>query len=317
MNSNHAIENTLTSPKKKPGRNLLCEILIFFIVFAVCSLGNLLIVIALLECFFIPLFGGLADAGASSNPMEVVNSVLALPHFSIMMLFGTAATILVAILFCKIIQKRSWKSIGLSRQNAFSNYICGAIFGAITISLIVAICAVTGAGFFTNEETSSVLIIALFLLAYLIQGASEEILCRGYFMYSVARRYPMWVAVMISSIMFALLHMPNNGISLIALLNLFLFGVFAAVVTIRTGSIWYASGFHSAWNFVQGNFYGIKVSGMDMHGSLLHFTFEPSKAYLNGGAFGIEGGLLCTAFLIIGILFFLRQIQKDTSKVCS
>jgi len=61
------------------------------------------------------------------------------------------------------------------------------------------------------------------------------------------------------------------------------------LITIRTGSVWYASGFHSAWNFFQGNFYGIKVSGMDMNGSVLYFVSDPSRAYLNGGEFGIVG----------------------------
>ena len=301
-----------SSSGKKTGKNLLCEILTFVGVFTVCTLGNLLLMIMLSEQFLIPLSADIIDTSFSGDPTAITTRVLSLPYFPILMLFSTTATIAIVILFCKLIQKRSWNSIGLSRKHAFSQYIQGYLFGGIAISAAVAVCVVTRAGSFADFEKAPFSVIILFLIGYLIQGASEELLCRGYFMYSVARRYPMWIAVVSSSVLFALLHIPNNGVSIRAFLNLFLFGVFAALLTLRTGSIWYASGFHSAWNFFQGNFYGIKVSGMDMHGSLFSFISNPSKAYLNGGDFGMEGGFLCTVLLLIGIIILLRIVYKNT-----
>lgn len=311
MNSGNITENTTLSPAKKPGRNLLCEILLFVMVYAAGSIGNLLITIVLLECLFLPSIGGLVDAAASGDPMELVMGALSSPWFTLTMLFATAATIVAAIVFCRCIQRRSWASIGLSSRNAFRHHIRGLFWGGVAISAVVAVCAVAGAGRFGMGDPASASVILLFFLAYLIQGASEEILCRGYFMYSIARRYPMWMAVVVSSLFFALLHLANNGISMAAFGNLFLFGVFAALLTIRTGSVWYASGFHTAWNFFQGNFFGIKVSGMDMHGSVFHFVTDTSAAWLNGGDFGMEGGVLCTALLGIGIVVLLNGIHRD------
>ena len=310
MNSQLVNDNSHSSGKET-GRNLLCEILTFWSVFAICTLGNLLIMILLSERFLIPLSAYIIDTSSPGDSTAIINAVLSLPCFPILILFSTTATIAVVILFCKLIQRRSWNSIGLSRKHAFSHYVRGYFFGGIAISVAVAVCVVTGAGSFVDFDHAPFSIIALFLIGYLIQGASEELLCRGYFMYSVARRYPMWIAVVSSSVLFALLHMPNNGVSINAFLNLFLFGVFTALLTLRTGSIWYASGFHSAWNFFQGNLYGIKVSGMDMHGSLLSFISNPSKTYLNGGDFGMEGGFLCTALLIVGIFILLRTAGRN------
>lgn len=310
MNSQLVNDNSHSSGKET-GRNLLCEILTFWSVFAICTLGNLLIMILLSERFLIPLSADIIDTSSPGDSTAIINAVLSLPYFPILILFSTTATIAVVILFCKLIQKRSWNSIGLSRKHVFSHYVQGYFLGGIAISAAVAVCMITGAGSFADFNQTPFSIIGLFLIGYLFQGASEELLCRGYFMYSVARRHPMWVAVVSSSVLFALLHMPNNGVSINAVLNLFLFGVFMALLTLRTGSIWCASGFHSAWNFFQGNFYGINVSGMAMHGSLLSFIPNPSKPYLNGGDFGMEGGFLCTALLIVGIFILLRIVGKN------
>lgn len=310
MNFRTITKNDFSSPKK-PGRNLILEILIAFLVYACCSLGSLLIMIVLSERLLLPRIGQLSPPAVATDSIEMVASILALPELSLIMLFSTAATIVVVVLFCRLVQKRSWNSIGFCSKSAFHYYVRGVFFGGITISAAVLFCTITAAGHFETYKNTSVFMICLFLPAYLIQGASEEILCRGYFMYSVARRYPMWLAVLVSSAFFALMHLPNNGVSMIAFANLFLFGIFAALVTIRTGSIWYASGFHSAWNFFQGNIYGMKVSGMDMNSSLFHFVSRPAKAYLNGGNFGIEGGLVCSVILIVGILFLLHQIFQS------
>lgn len=68
---------------------------------------------------------------------------------------------------------------------------------------------------------------------------------------------PLCVGIVVNSIVFALLHMANTGISLLALLNLFLFGVFMSVYMVRRGNLWGACAIHAVWNFVQGNVFGL------------------------------------------------------------
>ena len=70
-------------------------------------------------------------------------------------------------------------------------------------------------------------------------------------------------------------------------MNLTLFGVFASVYFIKRGNIWGIGAIHSIWNFAQGHFYGIKVSGMDSSCSLLNSVFVDGKDLINGGNFGI------------------------------
>ena len=81
-------QNTSVTTSRKPGRNLLCEILLFLLVYAVSYIGNLLLTALMLEWFYLPKFGSLIDLTALTDPLEIVARVMALPYFSVMMLYG-------------------------------------------------------------------------------------------------------------------------------------------------------------------------------------------------------------------------------------
>jgi membrane protease YdiL (CAAX protease family) len=142
-------------------------------------------------------------------------------------------------------------------------------------------------------------LLALFFIAFLIQGMSEELLCRSYLMVSLSRGLPLWACAVINALLFSLLHLGNPGISIIALLNIFLFGLFASLLTLRRGSIWMVGALHSMWNFAQGNFFGIPVSGIFGSPSpLVSVSKNGTWAELiNGGSFGLEAGLSVTVML--------------------
>ncbi len=91
----------------------------------------------------------------------------------------------------------------------------------------------------------------------------------------------------------------------LALLNLVLMGIFMGLYAMREGSIWGISALHSAWNWVQGNFFGFEVSGNSARGGTLINLTETGPDWFTGGTFGPEGGLVVTIFLMIGILVIL------------
>lgn len=161
-----------------------------------------------------------------------------------------------------------------------------------------------------SPEFSAVIFVG-YLLGFMVQGMAEEVLCRGYFLCSYARRYPVYAAVLANALLFAALHLFNSGITVLAFINLTLFGIFASLYFIRRGSIWGIGAFHSIWNLVQGNFYGIQVSGMPLGNTL--FTMNPveGKELLNGGAFGMEGSLICTFVYAAGIIWLFTRKNKD------
>ena len=184
--------------------------------------------------------------------------------------------------------------------------------GLVLLMLAVGLCLMTGKLTITATENPAVGVILLYLLGFLIQGMSEEILCRGCLMMSLAQGCPTWVAVLINALIFTILHTGNPGITPIALVNLTLFGLFASLYTLRRGSLWGIGALHALWNFAQGNIFGIQVSGLTGCPSLLTATVREGGALIHGGAFGIEGGLAATFVLVVGVIVCLLMKTKKS-----
>lgn len=224
-------------------------------------------------------------------------------------LYSTALMTLTVLLFCHLIQNRTPASLGLARQHAGREYLMGALIGMLLFCTAIAACVATG----TVELKTARFSIGgwlLFLGGFLVQGMSEEVLCRGYLMLSVARRYPLWLAILLNSILFSLLHVWNRGICFLALLNIALFGVLASLYTLRRGSLWGTCALHSLWNFVQGNLFGVRVSGTESGPSPLCAIPRSGAELWHGGAFGLEGGLTVTLVLFAAILILLFLVPN-------
>lgn len=129
-------------------------------------------------------------------------------------------------------------------------------------------------------------------------------------MVSLSRRYHVTLAITASSLFFAFLHSGNSGVSSLAYLNLFLFGVFASLLLLDFGNIWIAGAFHSIWNFVQGNIYGVQVSGIRVSNSVMSTSYTDGMEFINGGAFGMEGGLAVTLVVMAGIALLCIHLYK-------
>lgn len=67
------------------------------------------------------------------------------------------------------------------------------------------------------------------------------------------------------------------------------------------------------WNFAQGNIFGISVSGMDMMGSVFSFAPTNEGELINGGTFGLEGGLAVTIVLILATIAVLLVKVKPVT----
>ena len=180
--------------------------------------------------------------------------------------------------------------------------------------------AVVGINIFTGAMTienitstltgASIGFIVLFFIGFLFQGAFEEILVRGYLMVNVGAKHKVITAIAVSSIAFAILHGINPGISILALINLVLISVFWGFYVICFNNLWGACAMHSIWNFVQGNFYGISVSGLNITDSVFVSTSVPGKELINGGAFGAEGGIATTIVITVAIIILLGYMKK-------
>ena len=81
------------------------------------------------------------------------------------------------------------------------------------------------------------------------------------------------------------------------------------LLVLKDGNLWGAFGFHTAWNLLQGNVFGISISGNTMDVSLFKTVIQTDTIW-SGGAFGLEGSLLTTLFFILASLVLVRQLSK-------
>lgn len=295
------------------GLNWALELLIFVAVFIVVTIGQLIFMLPaeLIMLFTNKSYIQALQTGNVDLAIQASNELAASNAYTIVMLFSTIAMTLLTMLFCKLIQKRKMSTLGFVKKGILKEYGLGLIIGFVIFSLAVLFCVVTGSLELSGiSGTFAILPFILFFAGYMIQGMAEEVLCRGYLMVSIGRRYPMWIAVLLNSLFFAALHLGNAGMSVLAFINLTLFGIFASVYFIKRGSIWGIGAIHSIWNFVQGNFYGIKVSGMETSCTVFESLVVENKTLINGGDFGLEGGLAVTLVLVIGTVILLLSPAK-------
>jgi membrane protease YdiL (CAAX protease family) len=154
----------------------------------------------------------------------------------------------------------------------------------------------------------------LWLAIFLITGWQEELLSRGYHLQNIADGLNLWWGVLISSSIFALLHIANPGASWISTLGIVLAGLFLALPYILTRQLWLSIGLHIGWNFFEGVVFGFPVSGLETY-RLLHHTVIGPELW-TGGAFGPEAGLLVIPALLLGALLvygYTRRIRGARS----
>ena len=233
---------------------------------------------------------------------------IALPDWVMaVQLFSTAAMVIGCILFCRYVEKRSLVSMGFVKKGAVPEYLFGLFIGFLMLFSALGLCTLSGQismpwqyGHYSLKYAPWASIM-IFFAGYLIQGLSEELLCRSFLMVSLSRGHKPWICILANSLLFSALHLFNKGITPLAFLNLTLFGIFASIYTLRRGSIWGIAAIHSMWNFTQGNVFGISVSGMNRAPSLFYVDLSRFPSWFGGGSFGLEGGVTVTAVLMISI----------------
>ena len=141
-----------------------------------------------------------------------------------------------------------------------------------------------------------------------IQSSAEELICRGYLFQKLRKSYQKpAVAIVGNSLLFAILHLGNEGVTVLSLLNIFLVGMFCSLVVYYMDSLWCAFAIHTAWNFTQNILFGLPNSGVVVPFSVFKLdasTAQNSFAYNVG--FGIEGTIVADVVFLLGcVILFL------------
>jgi len=237
----------------------------------------------------------------------------------------TIAVLMALIVAARFIDKRALSTIGFTSKRLF-DLMSGAVLGAAIFALPLAVLLGMGAARFEPDLggfTAQALAIGLFVCFFNV--VTQEVLARSYMFQELWAKYGAWVATIITTAFFLLLHaapISQGAQGLVAGANILLASLLLSLAYVRTGSLWLPIGIHLGWNGLQGPVLNINVTGNDLaFGHWSVFSFLPENALWTGGAMGVEGGLVGLIGPVAGIalvaLLFKQQPKPDFSRLAS
>jgi len=225
-----------------------------------------------------------------------------------------ASVALATWIMLRRIEKLPWSTAGLGREAAAPALILkGTAYGALTIGIASLLLLAShmmridrtmpGSWWADAGHSTAVLLPAAFF---------EELFIRGY-VFAVLRRAAGWrLALIVTSVVFGLLHAWNPGADAESMLAVTVAGFFLGAILLATRSLYAAGAAHFAWNWVMSGALHIAVSGIPSADPDYRMV-ETGPDWLTGGKWGPEGGLAAVAVMFVAIFYlygrYLRRME--------
>jgi membrane protease YdiL (CAAX protease family) len=228
------------------------------------------------------------------------------------------------------IERRAFSRYGITARRMLPDFFTGMFWGFVSLSALVGALLATHGMAFDGVLLHGGAAVAYGLkwgLVFLLVGMFEEFFFRGYMQYTVSRgvagivramdpgnRYShaigFWVTAGVFSVLiFMLTHLGNAGETAAGIVAVGLAGLVFVFSLWRTGSLWWAIGMHTSWDWAQSYFYGTADSGTISQGRLLA-THPMGSKLLSGGTDGPEGSILVIPTLLLVMLVIHRTLPR-------
>jgi hypothetical protein len=216
-----------------------------------------------------------------------------------------------------LIEHKSLFAYGFQGAARAARFFWGLVWGFVALSSLVLVLWKTGYLAFDGQLLHGsghiVRYAAEWGLMFLLVGLSEESLTRGYLQFTLTRGIGFWWGALLMSFLFGFGHHSNPGESPVGLFSAGAIGLVFCLSLWYTGSLWWAVGFHAAWDWGQSFFYGTRDSGLIVRGHL--FGEHPvGKLLWSGGDTGPEGSIyIIPLIIIIALAMWLwwgRRVQS-------
>jgi membrane protease YdiL (CAAX protease family) len=216
-----------------------------------------------------------------------------------------SSVVLATWIMLRKVDKLPWSTVGLDRAAASPQLILkGTALGAITIGIASLVLLAIGMlridrtipGSWWGEAWRATLV-------FLPAAFFEELFIRGY-VFAVLRRAAGWkLALIVTSVVFGLLHAWNPNPDAASILAVIVAGFFLGAIFLATRSLYAAGAAHFAWNWVMSGAMHIAVSGLPSHDPDYRVV-ETGPDWLTGGPWGPEGGLAAVVAMFV-VFFYL------------
>lgn len=212
-----------------------------------------------------------------------------------------AASVLVATGIMARIEKRPIAAYGYAGRARLTRFLWGMLWGFVALSGLVVTLWQAHMLAFNPGHLHGIVALRyglIWMAAFFLTGIFEESLFRGYLLSTLTRGLGFWWGALILSFLFGAVHSGNHGESPVGVIAAGAVGLVLCISLWYTGSLWWAIGFHTAWDWAETYFYGTPDSGMVARGSFM--SEHPTGPLLwSGGPTGPEGSLYVLPLLLI------------------
>lgn len=233
-------------------------------------------------------------------------------HFFVVALLDLIAVSAVVGIFMAFVIKKKMSTVGFRPVFIFKDIVTGLLAGFMVMLAALLVLIETGqlsVKSIDNNVAESAWIFGTFVFV----GISEELLLRGYVLNNLLLSFPKYTALVISSAIFAFMHLANPNLDIAGIFGLFFAGLLFGYSYIITRNLWLPVALHFSWNFFQ-SLFGFNVSGNDFY-SFVITGFTKGNIW-NGGDFGFEGSVISLLFqtVMIAVFYYIfrkRQFGKE------
>ena len=196
----------------------------------------------------------------------------------------------------------------LSMNNILKKIFTGILAGSVLQCLTILVIYLNGGFRVISINPSSSLIIP-FTVAFTV-AILEEILLRGIVFRITEEKWGSKIALIISGLIFAGLHIINPHVTVLSILCITVVGILLGASYMYYRSLWVPMAIHFAWNFTQNGIFGAITSGNEKTKSLLTSQITGPNI-LTGGQFGPEGSLQAFLLYLIATVLILKKLYKQ------
>lgn len=226
--------------------------------------------------------------------------------FAIIAIAATASVLIAR----RYLDKKSFLSLGFSgksvavRDLLFGFFLSGAM-GACVLALMLAAGLIVELRLNWGGDGMTIRLLLAALLPTILIGYWEELVNRGYLFQNMREGMGMAGAVVVSCIVYGVLHAANPNASWLSSVIIVGFGLLRLYGYLATGLLWLSIGMHIGWNFFQGPVFGFPASGHAEASTLLSHEHVGAD-WLSGGDFGPEASLLILP--VLGLAFIAMNL---------
>lgn len=191
------------------------------------------------------------------------------------------------------------KGLFRDHKSTASGIVVGLLVG-FAMNAICILVAVLHGDIDMVPAGGGVMLFVLSFAAVAIQSSAEELHYRAFACGRIRASAPVLYAVLASAFSFGYVHLLNNGVSLLAFVNIVLIGILYALVLCRFNNFAFCCAHHTAWNFTQNFVFGLPNSGTPATLAMMSPTHTASSVVYSAD-FGVEGAAVATLINVLAI----------------